>query len=440
MATNDLYVLALEIEHYMRISAVEIACTGPGVVEITGKNRQGKTSVLSAIWAAIGGADHEPEEPIRDGADSGSVKLLIGKDQKHPEYEVTKTFRYKADGSAVVATLKVRNLDGMMPAKPQQLLSSWLQSVTIDPMRFLAEPKKQGEILRKIAGLDTAAIDNQRLAAFTERTEVNRDLKRIKSQVEGMPAEEKLPERIDVTKALAELAAAQRKVQEANEQKREIEYAQREVDDCAATVEAIKERIEKLQDDLSVAEEDLAEHKAILAKVNEGPLITVPDMEGLRNRLAEADKVNRRHEAIKAANATRRISVKELEATDAKANELTARIDELDEAKAAAIAACKMPLKGLSIDDDGNVTFKGVPIAQASRAEQIEVAVAIAMAQSPRLKVLMIRDGSLLDEETMARVQAFARKHKLQIWVETVRAATDQAIEIVDGRLAEEAA
>ena len=47
-------IVSLEAENYKRLKAVEITPDGNMVV-IGGRNAQGKSSVLDAIWAALGG-------------------------------------------------------------------------------------------------------------------------------------------------------------------------------------------------------------------------------------------------------------------------------------------------------------------------------------------------------------------------------------------------
>jgi len=78
-----------------------------------------------------------------------------------------------------------------------------------------------------------------------------------------------------------------------------------------------------------------------------------------------------------------------------------------------------MPIKGLSVDKDG-VTYKGFPFSQLSDSEQLKVSMAIAMAVNPKLKVIRVRDGSLLDEENMKIIREMANNNDFQIWIERV--------------------
>lgn len=60
-------LISLEAENFKRLKAVRIEPNGNGITVISGNNANGKSSVLDAIQAAIGGKRATPEKPIRDG-------------------------------------------------------------------------------------------------------------------------------------------------------------------------------------------------------------------------------------------------------------------------------------------------------------------------------------------------------------------------------------
>ena len=74
---KPLRIVALTAENVKRLTAVHIEPQG-NVVQITGRNRQGKTSVLDAIWWAIEGASHIQASPIHKGADKARIRLDLG--------------------------------------------------------------------------------------------------------------------------------------------------------------------------------------------------------------------------------------------------------------------------------------------------------------------------------------------------------------------------
>ena len=94
-----------------------------------------------------------------------------------------------------------------------------------------------------------------------------------------------------------------------------------------------------------------------------------------------------------------------------------------------------MPVDGLGMAD-GAVTLNAIPLVQASDAEKLDVSCAIAMRQNARLRVLRIRDGSLLDEESKARIAAKAAEHQYQVWMECVDSSGKVGIVIEAGEVA----
>ena len=114
--------------------------------------------------------------------------------------------------------------------------------------------------------------------------------------------------------------------------------------------------------------------------------------------------------------------------------ERTKTISEIDERKRAELAAAEFPVAGLGFDDDG-VLLNDLPFSQASSAEKLRVSVAMGLAMNPRLRVLLIRDGSLLDEESLGIIQEMAEKSDAQIWIERVGEGAECQVIIEDGSI-----
>ena len=123
------------------------------------------------------------------------------------------------------------------------------------------------------------------------------------------------------------------------------------------------------------------------------------------------------------------------EQTRAAYQELTDGLAAIDRQKAEGLAAAKMPIDGLSFDNDG-VTYQGIPFKQCSAAEQLRVSVAMAMALNPQVRVIRITDGSLLDSDNMRLIEEMAAANDYQCWVERVSdSAEGVGIYIEDGRV-----
>jgi hypothetical protein len=99
------------------------------------------------------------------------------------------------------------------------------------------------------------------------------------------------------------------------------------------------------------------------------------------------------------------------------------------------ITEAAYPIPGLMFDTAGGVVLNGIPFEQCSSAEQLRVSVAIGLALNPKLKVLLIRDGSLLDDDSLREIQAIAEKADAQIWMERVGVDGQTSVVIEDGKI-----
>ena len=89
----------------------------------------------------------------------------------------------------------------------------------------------------------------------------------------------------------------------------------------------------------------------------------------------------------------------------------------------------------MELREDG-VYLNGLPFEQASGAVKIKTSVALGIKMNPELKVLIIRDGSLLDANSMKTIETMADENDAQIWIERVGDKDKNAILIVDGEVA----
>jgi len=63
----------------------------------------------------------------------------------------------------------------------------------------------------------------------------------------------------------------------------------------------------------------------------------------------------------------------------------------------------------------------------------LRASIAIAIAANPKLRVLIVRDGALLDDDSMKIVAEMAEANECQIWLETVASGRPSAVVIEDG-------
>lgn len=408
-------IISLTAENIKKLVAVEIAPDG-NLVQITGKNGAGKTSVLDAIWWALAGTDAIQSQPIRKGESKARIKLDLGNEK----LELVVERRFTANGS----TLEVRNADGDLKRSPQKLLDDMLGALSFDPLGFMRQkPKDQAETLRKLVGLDTTAIEEKRAKLYEERRDKGRDYKAAKGALDEAPAV--AADTPDEPVSIEGLLAEQKEALALRSQEYEREQ----------NIEELKIHLQEAHDDVTEAKRKLAEKEARLAAIcdkldeaQEVPEIKYPNPDAIGARISEAGRINgdveRKRQRARLAK-----KVRDLE-TEGKA--LSTAIEACDKEKADLIAKAKMPVEGLGFGE-GCVTFGGLPLDQASDAQQLEIGVAIAAALAPKLRVLRIRDGSLLDDDAMKRLAGWAAERDFQIWLERVDSSGAVGVVIEDG-------
>tara|TARA_R110002050_G_scaffold191532_11_gene326353 strand:- start:410 stop:1708 length:1299 start_codon:yes stop_codon:yes gene_type:complete len=422
-------IIQLEAQNVKRLRAVTIRPDGSLVV-IGGDNANGKTSVLDSIAMALGGANEIPTLPVRQGEDKAVVIVELD-----DGIIIKRTFT-KAGGTS----LKVTTKDGASYPSPQAILDKLTGKLTFDPLAFTRlDAKKQAEALRNLVGYDTAALDAQRKKLYEERTVQNRVAASAAAKVETMPFHADAPaEPVDTAAVMAELQAARDHAEEATELDRSIDAVNQEVivvneamgvltveiEECERRLLELREQHEynltivlpNLRKRAEIARDALANHGKPIA---EGPI---------KEKLSTAACLNRQV----SENAARAEALRAAQAEKDKGEALTSQIAEIDTQKAEALAKVTFPVPDLGFDDNG-VTYRGVPFSQASAAEQLRVSVAIAAAFNPKLKVMLVKDGSLLDAKSLALLGELAVEHDLQVWVERVGKGAEVAVIIEDG-------
>jgi hypothetical protein len=415
-------IIRLEAENIKRISAVSISPSGE-IIEITGRNGQGKTSVLDAIWWALAGTGNVQTRPIRDGEEEARVFLDLG------ELKVTRHFKVSdRDPRGFTTTLTVENADGVRAQSPQALLDTLVGSLSFDPLVFTRmKPEAQFETLKQfVPGVDFGAIEQQNKSDYAKRTEINREEKRIRTQADAIRLSATIPEAVDEADLIREM-------EEAGEHNAAIE---RVLGDRRAKEEtAVQKRLSasRLRDQaralVSQAETLEGEAEGITEELKATGIIPEPiNTLALRDRIRDAREAN----AIAKAAEARADLVRQATKLKADADALTKAMSDRDAAKAKAIADAEMPVDGLTFGD-GIVLFNGVPFDQASDAEQLRASILIAAAMNPKLKVIRVRDGSLLDSASMAALAATAAAEECQVWIETVQSGRPGAVVIEDG-------
>lgn len=434
-------ITSVTIENYKRIRSVAITPDADRhVILIGGKNRAGKSSTLDALTAAFGGAKQIAADPVRHGEKEAAIYVELDGGKLTIDRTIT------PDGKT---QLEVRDAEGTV-RRPQEVLDKLVGARFLDPLAFLAlAPKDQrAQLMRLIP--QAARIDElnaARTRGFDRRTEIGRDLTKAEGELARLP-EVAVGQPIDVAKL--------------NDEVRAIAEQQRAADGLGNSVtkletlflverseaDAAKQRIERLERELAQARDELPAKERIVADRDaelaaaHGRLAAAAAAwkngafrrEDLDADLGRADAHNRAVFAAEAQNQRRAETSAAVDKLKADRATVTAGLETIDKRKAEILCKAQLPVAELAIADDG-ILLAGVPFAQASASERLRVALALAIAASPGLQDVWMRDAALLDDESIELVAKHAAAAGVRLWLERVGTLDPGVIVIQDGQV-----
>lgn len=417
-------IVKLEVSNFKNLKAVSITPDG-NVITLTGPNGAGKSAILDAMQAVFAGKEGSVERPIRDGAPNSEVCIDLGNG-------LTAKRRYTPSGS----TLKIAQTDPDAPRMtPQAMMDKLCNYIAFDPLAFTnMKAKDQRDLVLKLVGVDPAAIDRKAKEIFDARTITNREVERLTNVLCAMPPfNPTVPaEEVPTASLLTELAFAQADnikresaIAVAKGRIAELEMAKKGVAEAEKALADWQRVLEARRQAVAEAEQHVSNTTHAASLMKEIPIKPIQD------KIADNDRVN----SIIRDNKKRREHEAKLDEAVKQAEAATKTLAELEQQKQKLVREAKMPIEGLSFDDAG-VLFNGKPLSLASTGHRIRVSAAIGMALNPQLRVLFVRDGSLLDSEGLKVLAEMAEKNGFQIWVEDARSTDPTAIVISDGEIA----
>jgi len=250
------------------IKAVEIFAGEKDIVLLTGKNRQGKSTVLDAIWMALGGKECIQDVPIRQGEKKAGIYLDLG------EFRITRKITGKGE------SLLVEGRDGQPIPSPQKFLNSCLAENARNPLEFMnLKPADQVKALQtmldirldrpaieRIAGIWTRTIkgddpmlviDNVIKGLMEERTGVNREIKRLDGVIESIVIPYQLRD-IEPVSIVGLLAG-----------RKALEDQKRANDEARLNAKSLEAGVKSLEEDLSRLDNEIAELETKLCALRE---------------------------------------------------------------------------------------------------------------------------------------------------------------------------
>lgn len=415
-------VVDLSIANVKRLTAVDITPDGDLVI-VGGDNGQGKTSVLDAIWWALGGkgAVKGNTEPVRKGQKKAQVTLDLG------DLQVTRTW----DAEKRTSSLQVTQKEGGVLKSPQALLDKLTGDLTFDPLAFdEMAPKEQRDLLLAQAGVDLDEFDAEYSRTSDIRTEANRQVKDARTRYNhaalAVPAD---GDEVVSASSLHDLIR----------DRESLVTWQLHTERLAQEAHRSARHVEHLLEKLTAARLEQQEVDMELTRVmGDPPLALTGSTEvGIKGDLDRIDQLIATHEEREEGRKAKELFEAvghQLDAATERSAALDLDLEKIRLAKMAALNGIEMPVEGLGVDGD-QVTFGGIPLAQCSGAERLRISLAIAVASNPEIRVARIADGSLLDDSNLEIVREFAAANDFQVWIERVGDRDSMAVVIEDGEV-----
>ena len=417
-------IIRLESENIKRLHAVEIKPDGSLII-IGGKNAQGKTSVLDSIEYALGGTSSIPSKPIRKG--ERKARIVVELDN----IIVTRTFG--ESGSKLVVSDK----EGFTKSSPQALLDSLVGKLSFDPLAFIGmKPDEQLKIVKELAGIDFSELDKETKKIYDDRMMVNREIKSLQAQVQAIIKHEGVSEEETLVSELVKQLGEKTGINQQNQKEWDhLDEINKAIPNHQKYLNQLKEEISVLRRkwDNAVLEEKRLEFE-LNNQIERMKTVKDEDTDTVRIQISQAEETNQKIRS----NNKRNELLFDLELRQQNSEKITKRLDEIEDEKLKLISSSKLPITGLAFDSS-TLYYNDVPFAdQSSSAEQLRVSVAMGFAMNPKLKTLLVRDGSLLDKDSKKMVREMAEEAGGQVWMEvTTEEAKECQVIIEDGRVKE---
>lgn len=421
-------LIELRAENFKKLKAVRIT-PDRGIFQVSGVNEAGKSTVLDIIGAGFGGKSKFSAAPIRKGQREAELYLDLG------AFKIKRRIWKKKGSDEIDHELIFEYADGTKPKYPQNVLND-LRGLAIadDPLHFsrIPGPERLELIKTLVPGFDFAANESARDRLFKDRTEVGRDRDRARGAVESIEVPGGKPvQPVDITALANELTEAHAHNNVLDQQSSRREQAEADIESSLDLIDRKRKTIQALQAEIASIESSV---KAARAKLASAPPLPKPiSTDAIEAKLASAEATNEL--ARKFADRARLQAA--FEDLEKRYDGMTAKIELLDESKLSAIAKAKLPIPGLTFGAD-DILVDDLPFANASTARRLMIATRLLMALKPDIRVLLIREGSLLDKAARKALDEIARENDFVVLMECVAETIDgDGVIIADGEIVE---
>ena len=436
-------IQTIELKNFGKISNISVNIN-PGVTYLIGDNGAGKTTTgLNGVWFVLQGLAQKGSNVfhaerfrfIGPNGRSAQGQLVIKDEVEDVEITITRKLTKSS------TELKIESSDG------RKLDQEFLDEIfNIFTMNISAFPKMSPKEQALALGLDTSKLDARLRELYTERTDANREVKRLSALVEeAVQTEEIRPVNIK------ELIAAKARIDKENHDrktaalKRDSKKREKAVLFNQELKQLIADR-EHMENQLKEAKEKVESLKRELRELPE-PRDPMPtDFEPEEIALQDTSEIE---EQIETAQSTNEKSLlyqeytrnkKALDAANEKAIEISGKYTKIQADRIALIQNKKLPFSNMTIDENGGLLINDKPFSEPyfSKGEIMRMSASLAAHQSGEkdLKYIYIPEASSLDRKNREVLFTMLAEKGFQVLAEFCEHDdTENAIIIEEGKV-----
>lgn len=405
-------IYEVKSENFKKLTAVELTLDGKSVM-ITGKNGVGKSTFIDVIYTTLTGTDI-PKAPIQTGKEKAKNTVKI-KDEDGNIIIVEKTF------SGDKKTLTVKTPAGATYSSPQNFLNKTIGNISFDPFEFINKtPMEQKTFLMNLLKIDFKDIEKRKSDLLFERNNIIKSLSSVENELGSLTFNNDVKDLTE--KNAGELLS---KIQEANNLNNKKSLLKLEADKIEDENSKFNWRLKEIE---KIIDELIKEQEGLYVKIESNnnkiddikrniDIIDVPDISNIQLEMQGIDEYNKKVRE----NIIYKEKEKAKEKLIAEGEKIRAELEKLETEKINIIKSTNMPIEGLEFSETG-LLYNNLPLDenQLSKAKLIEIGLKISMALNPKLRIMRIKDGSLLDSEMLSIIRNACEENDYQLFLEKV--------------------
>src|SRR3990167_1743364 len=426
--------------NFRNVPDMEKEIAGSNIL-LLAENTKGKSNFIKGLKAALCG--QLGPGAIKQGADKAEVEIALAQyENAQPvegsEYTFKLTVKKDKDGTER-AGLEVKAPNGFKETKKTVIGTIAgeveLEYDFVELSRTDKGRKQQLEILRGLLDDDTRTAlelhENKAAQAYSERTEVNREIKRLEGWIATQGMDRELVEKYG-TQENVDIAGLQTQIAKAHQHNSNRADVDRRLGDRVKQIQKNQTEIRNLELKIEAIKKESAELDKLNAQASEwmglNKTIVTEALEQELNQAIETNKMIDRAKGLQG-------SLTELSQHKDRSGELTALYDSSRQAIADAIRDMHSPIEGLSFDET-SAYYNGKLIHpdQLSTSEIMEFDIRLLIAKREAARkdgaaladVLFVERGESFGMGKLIELQKAAAVCGYQVIMEQVERGTEE--------------